>query len=104
MKDFIRTVNIPLQEYNELLEHKLPYTKETINGKKICTVDCNELEQMIALAEEQDEQTINNSYSVSTANHIEVRFINAKADDYNDPYFIVKHNDDGTTEKVYADA
>lgn len=77
MKGFIRTVNIPLDEYNELLEHKLPYKKETTNGKTICTVDCNEIEQMIALAEEQDEQTINNSYSVSTSNNVEVRFINA---------------------------
>lgn len=77
MKDFIRTVNIPLDEYNELLEQRIPYTKETINGKTICTVDCNEIEQMIALTEEQGEQTFNGGYTVSTDRNVEVRFINA---------------------------
>ncbi|MGY3766933.1 hypothetical protein ACWOAH_10440 [Vagococcus vulneris] len=72
-------VTITLDEYNYLLENKIPYTKQTVDGQLVCTVDCNEIEQMIATTEEQSEaKEVTSGYKVSNSSpDVQVSFINA---------------------------
>lgn len=70
-------VIISMEEYETLKELRVPYVKANVNGRLICTVDCNELEQMIAIAEERGQQVVPGSYTVSSNKEVEVNFINA---------------------------